>query len=123
VAGKVYDVTDSFLWKAGRHQVFHDAGKNLTAELTETPHGADLLFPASGFWIPALDSCCRGARHLTAFTGTGISVERSIPPFCGGQTRRRRLRGCEQGCSQPRKDQPHSSHPWLLWGWGTQRIK
>jgi predicted heme/steroid binding protein len=43
VAGKVYDVTDSFLWKAGRHQVFHDAGRDLTAELTEAPHGADLL--------------------------------------------------------------------------------
>lgn len=25
----------------------------------------------------------RGARHLTAFTGTGISVENGIPPFRG----------------------------------------
>jgi predicted heme/steroid binding protein len=41
--GKVYDVSDSFLWMGGRHQVLHDAGRDLTAALDEAPHGADLL--------------------------------------------------------------------------------
>lgn len=41
--GKVYDVTESFLWKEGRHQVLHDAGKDLSKELENAPHGPDLL--------------------------------------------------------------------------------
>ena len=41
--GVVYDVTNSFLWKNGKHQVFHKAGRDLTAELDEAPHGSDLL--------------------------------------------------------------------------------
>ena len=41
--GNIYDVTGSFLWKGGRHQVLHDAGKDLTEELENAPHGADLL--------------------------------------------------------------------------------
>ena len=40
---KVYDVSDSFLWKNGNHQVLHDAGRDLTEELEKAPHGADLL--------------------------------------------------------------------------------
>jgi predicted heme/steroid binding protein len=42
-AGKVYDVTDSFLWMGGRHQAMHESGKDLTDVLREAPHGADLL--------------------------------------------------------------------------------
>ncbi len=41
--GKVYDVTESFLWKGGRHQAMHDAGRDLTRALGEAPHGPDLL--------------------------------------------------------------------------------
>ena len=41
--GKVYDVTTSFLWKGGRHQVLHYAGRDLTKELENAPHGSDLL--------------------------------------------------------------------------------
>ncbi|MBC8447605.1 MAG: cytochrome B5 [Chloroflexi bacterium] len=41
--GKVYDVSDSFLWQMGRHQVLHDAGVDLTDDLDQAPHGADLL--------------------------------------------------------------------------------
>ena len=41
--GIVYDVTNSFLWKNGKHQVLHEAGKDLTAELDDAPHGPDLL--------------------------------------------------------------------------------
>ncbi|MFB0536444.1 MAG: cytochrome b5 domain-containing protein [Anaerolineae bacterium] len=48
--GKVYDVSSSFLWQDGQHQVLHTAGVDLTAGLDEAPHGADLLerFPVIG---------------------------------------------------------------------------
>ncbi|MGD1994738.1 MAG: cytochrome b5 domain-containing protein [Anaerolineae bacterium] len=51
--GKVYDVTHSFLWQRGRHQVRHAAGLDLTSELAAAPHGADLLerFPVIGILI------------------------------------------------------------------------
>ncbi len=41
--GKVYDVSHSFLWQEGRHQVVHAAGKDLTGELKAAPHGAAML--------------------------------------------------------------------------------
>jgi predicted heme/steroid binding protein len=41
--GVVYDVTESFLWKGGRHQVLHRAGEDLTQALDTAPHGEDLL--------------------------------------------------------------------------------
>ena len=48
--GKVYDVSKSFLWQKGRHQVLHRAGADLTAALKQAPHGEDLLerFPVVG---------------------------------------------------------------------------
>lgn len=48
--GKVYDVTESFLWKGGRHQVFHDAGEDLTDALKDAPHGPEFIyrFPVVG---------------------------------------------------------------------------
>jgi len=41
--GKVYDASDSFLWQNGVHMVTHVAGRDLTQELSQAPHGADLL--------------------------------------------------------------------------------
>ena len=41
--GGVYDVTNSFLWQRGRHQVLHMAGQDLTGSLDQAPHGEDLL--------------------------------------------------------------------------------
>jgi predicted heme/steroid binding protein len=48
--GKVYDVSSSFLWQNGTHQVTHVAGADLTDELAQAPHNADLLkrFPIIG---------------------------------------------------------------------------
>ncbi len=43
--GKVYDVTDSVLWRDGKHQVFHKAGLDLTEGMKDAPHEADLLEP------------------------------------------------------------------------------
>jgi predicted heme/steroid binding protein len=41
--GKVYDVSRSFLWRNGKHQVLHNAGLDLTDSFEEAPHSADLL--------------------------------------------------------------------------------
>ncbi|MDH5267457.1 MAG: cytochrome B5 [Candidatus Bathyarchaeota archaeon] len=48
--GKVYDVSTSFLWKDGTHQVLHTAGVDLTEALEQAPHGGDALekFPVVG---------------------------------------------------------------------------
>jgi predicted heme/steroid binding protein len=48
--GKVYDVSRSFHWKKGVHQVTHYAGRDLTDALKEAPHGVELLhkFPIVG---------------------------------------------------------------------------
>ena len=48
--GKVYDVSQSFLWQKGKHQVIHRAGADLTEALKRAPHGPELLerFPVVG---------------------------------------------------------------------------
>ncbi len=48
--GKVVDVSHSFLWQNGTHQVIHVAGADLTHELAQAPHDANLLkrFPIVG---------------------------------------------------------------------------
>lgn len=42
--GKVYDLSNSFQWKKGVHQVTHHAGGDLTRALKQAPHTPDLLF-------------------------------------------------------------------------------
>ncbi|MGB9597436.1 MAG: cytochrome b5 domain-containing protein [Candidatus Poribacteria bacterium] len=51
--GKIYDVSDSFLWKSGKHQVFHQAGEDLTEAIADAPHGEEMLerFPIVGIII------------------------------------------------------------------------
>ena len=48
--GKVHNVSASFLWKDGTHQVLHSAGVDLTNALEQAPHGGDVLekFPVVG---------------------------------------------------------------------------
>ncbi|AXV36727.1 MAG: cytochrome B5 [Methanobacteriaceae archaeon] len=48
--GKIYDVSHSFLWQNGEHQVTHSAGEDLSPALEKAPHGVDLLekFPVVG---------------------------------------------------------------------------
>lgn len=41
--GKVYDVTDDYLWIDGDHQGEHVAGKDLTEEMASAPHGEETL--------------------------------------------------------------------------------
>jgi predicted heme/steroid binding protein len=40
--GKVYDVSGSFLWQNGRHQVLHNAGEDLTGSLEQAPHSVEM---------------------------------------------------------------------------------
>jgi predicted heme/steroid binding protein len=42
--GKVYDVSGSFQWKKGIHQVTHYAGRDLTDAMKKAPHSAERLF-------------------------------------------------------------------------------
>jgi len=57
-AGKVYDVSHSFHWKKGIHQVTHYAGCDLTDALRQAPHGADMLerFPIVGELVESEES-------------------------------------------------------------------
>ncbi|HUX21152.1 MAG TPA: cytochrome b5 domain-containing protein [Spirochaetia bacterium] len=41
--GLVFDVSGSMRWAGGRHQDRHDAGRDLTEELKEAPHGTTIL--------------------------------------------------------------------------------
>jgi len=41
--GKVYDVTESYLWIDGDHQGQHVAGKDLTEEMALAPHREETL--------------------------------------------------------------------------------
>lgn len=52
--GRVYDVSPSFHWKRGVHQVMHHAGYDLTEALSGAPHGPGMLrkFPIVGRLVP-----------------------------------------------------------------------
>lgn len=41
--GKIYEVTDSKLWKEGNHFKRHDAGADLSEILSQAPHGAEVM--------------------------------------------------------------------------------
>jgi predicted heme/steroid binding protein/uncharacterized membrane protein len=41
--GKVYDVTNSKMWRGGRHMNRHDAGGDLTTDIQAAPHDIDVL--------------------------------------------------------------------------------
>ena len=42
--GKVYDVSKSYQWKRGIHQIRHYAGCDLSLTMKQAPHTPDLLF-------------------------------------------------------------------------------
>ena len=48
--GKVYDVSDSKLWKTGKHMNRHHAGSDMTTDIQAAPHDPDVLerFPQIG---------------------------------------------------------------------------
>lgn len=52
--GFVFDVSHSSLWKDGRHQARHEAGRDLTEEFASAPHGTLVLarVPIVGRLVP-----------------------------------------------------------------------
>jgi predicted heme/steroid binding protein len=48
--GKVYDLSESWMWEDGDHQGLHEAGKDLTEDMEDAPHEDDNLsdFPVVG---------------------------------------------------------------------------
>ncbi|MBD3307362.1 cytochrome B5 [candidate division KSB3 bacterium] len=52
--GKVYDISHSFLWAEGDHQMSHYAGENLTHAFGRAPHTFEetlAAFPVVGVFI------------------------------------------------------------------------
>jgi len=52
--GKVYDVSNSKLWKGGLHMKRHHAGEDLTTDIGAAPHGTEVLerYPQVGVVRP-----------------------------------------------------------------------
>ena len=48
--GKIYDVSESKLWKTGLHMIRHQSGQDLTLDIQAAPHEVDVLerFPQVG---------------------------------------------------------------------------
>ena len=55
--GKVYDVSESKLWKTGNHMRRHQAGTDLTEDIGGAPHGIEVFekFPQVGILKPEKD--------------------------------------------------------------------
>ena len=62
--GKVYDVSESKLWKTGKHMNRHRAGKDMTDDIQAAPHDPDVLdkFPQVGILKAAVEE-----RNIPAF--------------------------------------------------------
>ncbi len=73
--GKVYDVTESKLWKTGLHMRRHQAGMNLTDEIGGAPHSIEVFerFPQVGILKPEKDP---SDEHIPDFL---LAVFRKIP--------------------------------------------
>ena len=73
--GKVYDVSESKMWKRGQHMQRHQAGMDLTAEIAAAPHGEEVFerFPQVGVLKPEKDPM---DEHVPDFL---LAVFRRIP--------------------------------------------
>lgn len=60
--GKIYDATDSNLWRNGNHMARHNAGMDLTSVLSQAPHGEDKVFS-----IPIVSSLVASANPSGGF--------------------------------------------------------
>ena len=54
--GKVYDISESKLWRNGSHMKRHNAGRDLTADIQAAPHDQDVLerYPQVGVFKKAV---------------------------------------------------------------------
>jgi predicted heme/steroid binding protein/uncharacterized membrane protein len=59
--GRIYDVSASRLWKEGTHARRHRAGTDLTAVLSQAPHGAEVLER-----VPVVGELARGEGRTPA---------------------------------------------------------
>lgn len=57
--GKVYDVTDSRLWKEGQHVKRHFAGKDLTDDLSKAPHTDEVFLK-----IPSIEDLTESTAQV-----------------------------------------------------------
>jgi predicted heme/steroid binding protein/uncharacterized membrane protein len=73
--GKVYDVSESKLWKPGLHMRRHQAGTDLTEEIGGAPHGIEVFekFAQVGILKPEKDPM---DEHVSDFL---LTVFRKIP--------------------------------------------
>lgn len=64
--GKIYDVSQSKLWKTGTHMKRHPSGKDLTTDMGAAPHGAEVLdrYPQVGTVIKAVQPVVKLAVFL-----------------------------------------------------------
>ncbi|MBI9084626.1 MAG: CopD family protein [Desulfobacterales bacterium] len=67
--GRVYDVSASGRWTAGRHFGKHQAGNNLTDALAGAPHGAEVLekIPCLGPLVPGVPARSHAPRIQRVF--------------------------------------------------------
>jgi len=74
--GKVYDVTQSALWKEGDHEGMHRAGRDLTEMLAGAPHGDEVFegFPVVGTLEEEVQAPSKAVPSARATT------EASAPP-------------------------------------------
>jgi predicted heme/steroid binding protein/uncharacterized membrane protein len=72
---KVYDVSESKLWKTGSHMQRHQAGTSLTEDIGGAPHGIEVFekFPQVGILKPEKDPM---DEHIPDFL---LAVFRKIP--------------------------------------------
>lgn len=73
--GKVYDVSESKLWKTGNHMRRHPAGTDLTEDIEAAPHYTEVFegFPQVGILKPGKDPM---EEHVPDFL---LAVFRRIP--------------------------------------------
>jgi predicted heme/steroid binding protein/uncharacterized membrane protein len=65
--GKVYDVSQSDLWKTGTHMARHASGQDLSGEMEVAPHGADVLDKFSQVGILKKSSPSADVKPLPRF--------------------------------------------------------
>jgi len=80
--GEVYDVSESFPWKDGNHQVLHRDGVGLTDAMEPVPHGLDVLEKAQA--IRPLHAKEPRSEHWCSWcafsSGINLRIQISIHP-------------------------------------------
>lgn len=82
VNGTIYDVTESPRWKNGLHPPDHQAGKDLTEELTNAPHVRAVVerFPVVGTLVQASPEQAAGG-NAKLILGVIVAVVIAIVVF------------------------------------------